>query len=333
MNPAHNTTKTGATPASEKRERPSRFSTLLLLLHATAPDDYVLHSNVLALSPSFLARVPLPDLAASDLPGVDLAAVRAVVIEGDSIAPYHLQAIKDKRDELSMRSLEGISLPTHAGAIPPNCFIGCSWLKRFEAPAATSVEANAFNGAGFSNIHLPSVATIGERAFVHCDRLTAARFPSVASITGREAFRGCDRLIVAHFPRLRETGKYMFWECTALKTASFPAVETIAEGAFRVTGLVIARFPAASRVHPAAFSGCSSLLAVDLPLAKVVDKNAFSYCYRLNVANIPSATTLGPRAFAECLSLTEVRLGNSPVRVDATAFEGLATSPLSREKA
>ena len=332
MNTAHNTTKTDATPASEKREKPSRFSTLILALHATASRDYVLHANVLTLGPSFLARVPLPDLAASDLPGVDLAAVRVIVIEGNSIAPYHLQAIKDKRDELSMRSLEGISLPTHAGAIPSNCFIGCSWLKRFEAPAATSVEANAFNGAGFSNIHLPSVATVGECAFINCDSLTAARFPSVTSITGREAFRGCDRLIAAHFPRLRETGKYMFWECTALKTASFPAVETISEGTFRVTGLVIARFPTASRVHTAAFSGCSSLLAVDLPLAEVVDKSAFSYCYRLIVANIPSATTLGPRSFAECLSLTELRLGDSPVRVDATTFEGLETSPLSPGK-
>ncbi|MDR2414724.1 MAG: leucine-rich repeat domain-containing protein [Odoribacteraceae bacterium] len=319
-----NNTGTKKTRYAREKRGAIHFAAPFVITSRTAPDS--LDNSMLTLRYSFMTRRGMANLSAADLPGVDLPATRAIVIEGSDIAPSHLEAIKNKREELSMNSLERVSLPGYAGAIPANCFIGCSWLKHLDAPAATSVGKNAFNGAGFSTIHLPLVTSIGERAFMNCDHLLAARFPAVTSITGREAFRGCDRLSVAHFPRLQEIGEYMFWECTSLRSAGFPAATVIGEGAFRVTGLIIARFPSAATIRAAAFAACSSLTAVDLPSATTIGENAFSHCYRLTSARLPLATSVGARAFGDCILLADLWFGGGPVHVDATAFEGLDTS-------
>ena len=79
---------------------------------------------------------------------------------------------------------------------------------------------------------MPSVTTIGDRAFSFCSALTSVSMPSVTTI-GNWAFYACDALTSVSMPSVTTIGDYAFNFCSSLTSIDIPAsVTTIGDFAF-----------------------------------------------------------------------------------------------------
>ena len=138
-----------------------------------------------------------------------------------------------------------------------------------------------------------TVTSIGDYAFVGCDKLTAITIPATVTSFGYYAFGGCRGITELTIPdSVTNIGDYAFYGCSALKSITIPD---------NVTG-----------IGNGTFYSCYDLLSVTIPDSVTsIGESAFSHCTGLKSITIPdSATSVGNNAF-QWSSLTAVFIPES----------------------
>ena len=135
----------------------------------------------------------------------------------------------------------------------------------------------------------------------------------VLTSIGNYVFYNCSNLTTANFPAVTTIGGSAFSSCSKLTTANFPAVtSSIGSSAFYdCSNLTTANFPAVTSIGNSVFSSCSKLTTVDFPAVTIIGDNAFSSCSNLTTANFPAVTSISSGAFSGCTKLTTLILRNT----------------------
>ena len=175
------------------------------------------------------------------------------------------------------------------------------------------------------------VATIGAKAFEHCNTITNIEFPEGLTTIQELAFAHCSSLETVTLPDSVEfIGREAFAYCTGLRSINFPLNWTTAgalqEGyIFRnCTNLTNIVVPEGVETIPAhAFQGFSSLQKITLPSTlKEIKMCAFESCTGLTHIDIPdSVTYIGDRAFSGCDGLRQITLPASLKTIQTAAFQ------------
>lgn len=106
---------------------------------------------------------------------------------------------------------------------------------------------------------------------------------------------------------IKTIGSYMFYGCSSLTTASFPACTSIGSSAFqRCSRLTTISFPTCINIGGYAFSGCSNLTAINFPSCTSIGTNAFFSCSNLTTASFPTCINIDNYAFYRCSNLTTI---------------------------
>ena len=126
--------------------------------------------------------------------------------------------------------------------------------------------------------------------------------------------------------RITQVGSYAFYGFANLKTVNLKNVESVAVGAFQLSGITKAtpeNFPKVKTITGAAFRQCTSLTEADFPLVTGTTGDWYG-CTALVRVNFPNATTIG--SFNLCKAITEF---NAPLvtTIPANGLRGCAVLP------
>ena len=154
-----------------------------------------------------------------------------------------------------------------------------------------------------------SIETIGQSAFMGCERLRDMRIPSSVTNIGGAAFANCLTLTsVVVRARIEKIPGSMCSGCYGLKYVELPyGVSEVDDGAFcGCRSIVDMCIPeSVKRIGHSAFSGCCRIRKMVLPKRmKRIDNFAFYGCYDLRylVAG-PELKKVGANAFRDCPNL------------------------------
>lgn len=106
------------------------------------------------------------------------------------------------------------------------------------------------------------LASIGDHAFMGCDKLEHCALPlSVASV-GRMAFRKCDSLLSINLPPGCAVGTQAYAFCTALDSVTVPVGAVVDYGAFAGCGASRALWSSSADIRELMFTLCEKLATV-----------------------------------------------------------------------
>ena len=233
-------------------------------------------------------------------------------------------------------ALTKISIPKNVERIGKNAFCACKELSEVTiSHGVMEIEDKAFSDTAITKISIPeSVKRIGTYAFSECRSLAEAIVPAKINGIGAYAFRACPQLIV------RFAGAAYDWDELCRKEKSLATVKVTfgnsGEGMAVYADGTVKKIPYGTTAIEAseyrdntklvkvvlpygvtsiksgrtggAFSGCTSLVEVELPetLTEIGSKS-FSGCTSLIKINIPNKlATLGTQAFAYCKALETI---------------------------
>lgn len=222
----------------------------------------------------------------------------------EPVIPRHVEKIGEGAFS-DCRKIKEICLPEGIKVVGEHMFSGCSKLTDVYLPQGiTAIEKGAFAYCNFESIDLPKdVQSIGEGAFLGCDRLKSIDLPEGLTSIGEGAFSGCTKIKEIRLPEgIKTIGEEMFHDCLNLSDIYIPeGVESIGKDAF---------------------SGCKKLETIRLPQnVQSIGGKAFSHCDRLNNIVIPAGTkSIGERAFSYCGSLENIRIPDSVEEIGIRAF-------------
>jgi hypothetical protein len=183
--------------------------------------------------------------------------------------------------------LAGITVPASVSSIGYRAFWGCRSLESFSVEAGNayfaSIDGVLFTADGKLLLRCPSgktgdftvpsgVVSIGESAFMYCDRLTSIMLPN----------------------ELERIEDFAFMFCAVLGSMTLPeGVTFIGQGAFSsCSGLTILELPSRLKsIGGQAFFGCSGLTTIKLPAALYdIDSSAFDYCTALTSIGVETGS-------------------------------------------
>ncbi len=195
-------------------------------------------------------------------------------------------------------------------------------------------------GKDLESYRIPdSVTEIDGDAFRSCTKLTSVEIPDSVRKIGENVFDGCSSLreirVSPGNKKFRSRDGILFGKGTLLV---FPAgkdlkhyaipryVKEIADGAFSgCISLVSVDIPdSVWMIGEGAFWGCTSLTSVKIPASVTeIGEDTFRDCSSLESVVIPdSVTEIGEGAFAGCSSLATIEISYSVTEVGENAFEG-----------
>lgn len=169
-----------------------------------------------------------------------------------------------------------------------------------------------------------SVTSIGNNAFANCTRPTHADIPSSMSAIEYSTFYSSNIREVTVPSNITSIGDYAFAR-TPLSSITFAensALSVIGNGVFeRCTGLTSVVIPnGAASVGRHAFSGCSSLINVDIGVSSV-NEYAFYRCYSLKDVTLRASNAVIDKfAFCESTGLTNLNMSEGVVAINDNAF-------------
>lgn len=147
------------------------------------------------------------------------------------------------------------------------------------------------------------------------------------------AFRDCSSItsIRSEGEILKTIGKKAFYQCTSLKSASFPGVKIIYSSAFtNCFSLESVSFPNVEIIHNDAFFQCIELKSISFPIVNSIKEFAFVLCRSLTSISLPNVETIYGGAFQYCRNLKKVYLGTVLNYIDDNyggAFEACSSLP------
>ena len=127
---------------------------------------------------------------------------------------------------------------------------------------------------------------------------------------------------------LRVLANALFFECSDLKSVSFPdSVTSIDKSAFRrCFGLESVTIPdSVTSINEAAFSECTRLRSLSIGKSiKIIGPHSFSLCSRLSIVTIESVEEIGSFAWATCTHLKTLMFeeGSNLKSIGVQAFSG-----------
>ena len=179
---------------------------------------------------------------------------------------------------------------------------------------------DAFSGS-IKTASLPQgLTSVGQGAFISCDKLRSINIPDTVTRIGYSAFSWCESLEEITIPGSVTTIEGdAFSDCISLKSVTIPgSVTDFGEFAFEYcTGLSsVILEEGLTMVSAHAFQGCSSLTEIHFSkTVRFLDNYAFYGCSSLTEVTIPAAvTSLGSAVFGGCTGLLNYYVDeNSPV--------------------
>ncbi|MBP5601704.1 MAG: leucine-rich repeat protein [Treponema sp.] len=247
------------------------------------------------------------------------------------------------------KKLATLTLSDTLENIGKNVFAGCTELSTLVIPeTVVSIDNNAFENCGkLTSLVIPdNVTTIGSYVFKGCKNIAITinntllnSIAPAADATSKEntllagcknytiavvggtttlaayCFYNCTELKTITFPsNLTEIGNYCFYNCTGLTTLSLPSgLTTIGNYAFaRCTGFSVISLPnSVTSIGTYVLSACSNLINLTLSnTLQTIGKYAFEKCVKLSHIVIPdSVTTIGECVFNE-ISNIEITIKN-----------------------
>ena len=223
-----------------------------------------------------------------------------ILQEGSAITAIGDSAFED------CTALEEAVLPQKLATIGAKAFAGCTGITSASFGSdVTSIGEYAFLGCDkLKTVKLPNVSEIAEGTFEECEALMTVTIPSSVTAIGENAFSGCEALTTVNgMANIKTIGAYAFDGCEALESADLTKVTSLGENAFR---------------------GCESLNSIVIPAAlKTISDFAFSGCTGLESVTIPKGVeTIGEEAFSGCSSLKALKLPAGLVSIEEGAFRG-----------
>lgn len=150
-------------------------------------------------------------------------------------------------------------------------FSKCSSLYKISLNSLKTAEKYAFNLSGTSyngeySIELPSLRSLGERAFSGCSSLSSFSSSLLEEIS-EKAFYKCKRLKNLDVSNVKEIGADAFMECAALETIELPECLFLGESAFELCQkLTYTYLPKVSTMYTNSFNLCDNILELKLPM-------------------------------------------------------------------
>ena len=135
------------------------------------------------------------------------------------------------------------------------------------------------------------VTSIGDLAFIGCDRLTSLAIPNSVTYIGGGAFASCSSLTSVTIPSsVTSIYNEVFNGCSGLTSVTIPDSVT--------------------SIGHSAFLDCSGLTSMTIPNSVTsIEDDAFYGCNELTSVTIPdSVTNIGNNAFGECSGFTSVTI-------------------------
>lgn len=252
---------------------------------------------------------------------------------------------------LNNTGITGVQLPATLEKIQESAFAGCTSLSSISFPETVDwIGTSAFQETAFVEITLPKgedFTVVGESLFYDCvDLQTVYIYENVTSIRTNAFFGTTDLtsmivLDAADAPKSLPNIVTIPRTVTALADYAFrysglPAVvipmfiATINQGTFQyATNLASVTFlvppTGGSRltsVKPAAFQGCTSLTALELPDTVTTIGDSFLASTAVTSFVFPSGvTTINEYSFSNCANLTSVTLPEELFTIKSYAFE------------
>ena len=221
-------------------------------------------------------------------------------------------------------SLKTVVTGSNTFSIGEFAFASCRTLTSIElSNTIQTVGKNAFDGCtALMNLSFSdnSIKKIEDNAFRGCTALSAVALSEGLMDIGSNAFQDCTALVDITLPQsLKTVGEYAFYQCSGLKSISLPAgIQQLGQHSFRgCSRLTEIRAKDTAAVFPElvigddAFSGCTSLSALDIS-AKKIENQAFKGCTSLISATVRSST-IGNQAFDECTALTTIDIKSDQI--------------------
>ncbi len=130
------------------------------------------------------------------------------------------------------RELKSVVLNKNITVIPEFAFAGCISLESIDLSAITEIGNSAFTETALQSVKLSSAATVGEYAFVYCDKLASVELNENGVDIGEGAFSYCEVLTdVIGLKSAVNIGDYAF-AYSALTKADISGAETVGTMAF-----------------------------------------------------------------------------------------------------
>lgn len=231
--------------------------------------------------------------------------------------------------------LLGITIPASVSEIGAYAFSGCGSLATVTFATGSRlrrIDAYAFSGCThLTGLPLPlGVERIGDYACDRCESLAALTIPAGVTALGTGAFRGCTALTHLTLPdSLARIGndvlsgtpyehddRYWTGELLYVGRHLIRARASLA-GAYEIRG-------GTRTVADYAFSGCTSLCAVEIPVGvERVGTGAFLGCTALAEVTVgESVQEIGSAAFRGCTHLTHFTVPSCARSLGQHAFHG-----------
>lgn len=213
-----------------------------------------------------------------------------------------------------------VLLPSTVTKIDEEAFYQCTSLSSISLPNVEEVGDYAFFGTALTSVELPQARFIGDCAFAGDDyyysssssKLSEVQIPLVTTI-GNRAFCGCNLLKDISMHNVKSIGYEAFANCYSLTEMDLSNVESIGQGAFYMN----------------VYYGSSTLTSVKLPdNLTAIPEECFAGCPLENI-DFPSALeSIGERAFQSC-NLTSITLPEGLQRIESGAFNGCPLKSIS----
>ena len=174
----------------------------------------------------------------------------------------------------------------------------------------------AFSGCGLTSISmLPSLETIGSKAFYACENLKTVELSDSVQSIGDYAFYSSGVASISIPKTLKTVGRHVFDHCNNLKSITIPdSLTRIPDGLFYGCGIRSIEIPRSVKViGNSVFANCSFLESIEIPEnVVIIGDDAFSNCVSLREIVIPnSVTDIGKNLLSGCIELTKASLPNT----------------------
>lgn len=156
------------------------------------------------------------------------------------------------------------------------------------------------------------VDSIGDSAFFCCTALNTVTFSGDVDSIGNDAFNDCDALNTVTFSGdVDSIGDDAFWNCGALNTVTFSSsVDSIGDNAFQycIALNTVTFFGGVDSIGYCAFQGCGALNTVTFSRdVGSIGDYAFDSCGALETVTFPgNVGSIGDSAFYGCGALTTI---------------------------
>ena len=181
-------------------------------------------------------------------------------------------------------------------------------LKNVEAIGAYAFQNSAVESIIFNE----GLTSIGRGAFMDCNNLTSATFPSTLTNLGNAAFSTCTALQSITLPNaLAAIGTSCFYNCESLSSVNLEHTSV-------------------TELPDGVFNSCKNLSAVNLgDKITSIGEETFYMCNSLASVVLPAPlTTIGASAFSGCVTLKEITFNPTLSEIGNYAFEATAIETL-----